>query len=73
MLIRRKILALSNIHASEKLGTFSSYVERFNLTLRQRVSYLQRKTLGYCKKKATIRVFFGLISMTTTIGATIKA
>jgi hypothetical protein len=29
-----------------------SYIERFNLTLRQRVSYLQRKTLGYCKKKA---------------------
>ena len=30
----------------------TSYIERFNLTLRQRVSYLQRKTLGYCKKKA---------------------
>jgi len=29
----------------------TSYIERFNLTLRQRVSYLQRKTLGYCKKK----------------------
>jgi len=27
----------------------TSYIERFNLTLRQRVSYLQRKTLGYCK------------------------
>ena len=25
----------------------TSYIERFNLTLRQRVSYLQRKTLGY--------------------------
>jgi IS1 family transposase/DNA-binding CsgD family transcriptional regulator len=30
----------------------TSYIERFNLTLRQRVSYLQRKTLGYCKKKS---------------------
>jgi IS1 family transposase len=29
----------------------TSYIERFNLTLRQRVSYLQRKTIGYCKKK----------------------
>jgi len=32
----------------------TSYIERFNLTLRQGVSYLQRKTLGYCKNK----VFF---------------
>ncbi len=30
----------------------TSYIERFNLTLRQMVSYLQRKTLGYSKKKA---------------------
>ena len=30
----------------------TSYIERFNLTLRQRVSYLQRKSLGYCKKKS---------------------
>ena len=29
----------------------TSYLERFNLTLRQRVSYLQRKTLGYCKSQ----------------------
>lgn len=29
----------------------TSYIERFNLTLRQKVSYLQRKTLGYCKKQ----------------------
>jgi type I site-specific restriction endonuclease len=28
-----------------------AYVERLNLTLRQRISYLQRKTIGYCKKK----------------------
>ena len=30
----------------------TSYIERFNLTLRQRVSYLQRKSLGYCKNKS---------------------
>jgi len=30
----------------------TSYIERFNLTLRQRISYLQRKSLGYCKKKS---------------------
>jgi IS1 family transposase len=30
----------------------TSYIERFNLTLRQRVSYLQRKSLGYCKHKS---------------------
>jgi IS1 family transposase len=29
----------------------TSYIERFNLTLRQHVSYLTRKTLGYCKSK----------------------
>jgi IS1 family transposase len=29
----------------------TSYIERFNLTLRQKVSYLQRKTLGYCKSQ----------------------
>jgi len=29
----------------------TSYIERFNLTLRQHVCYLQRKTLGYGKKR----------------------
>jgi IS1 family transposase len=29
----------------------TSYIERFNLTLRQHVAYLTRKTLGYCKNK----------------------
>ncbi|MEL4898327.1 IS1 family transposase [Crocosphaera sp. Alani8] len=34
------------------LGTQNtSYIERLNLTLRQRISYLHRKTLGYCKNK----------------------
>lgn len=30
----------------------TSFIERFNLSLRQRISYLQRKTLGYCKRPA---------------------
>lgn len=30
----------------------TSFIERFNLTLRQRVSYLCRKTLGFCKKQS---------------------
>lgn len=29
----------------------TSYLERFNFTLRQKISCLQRKTLGYCKNK----------------------
>lgn len=29
----------------------TSFIERFNLTVRQHVSYLTRKTLGYCKKR----------------------
>jgi len=29
----------------------TSFIERINLTLRMRISYLQRKTIGYCKKK----------------------
>ena len=32
----------------------TSYIERFNLTLRQRISYLHRKTLGYCKNKTNL-------------------
>jgi IS1 family transposase len=33
----------------------TSFIERFNLTLRQHVSYLTRKTLGYCKKKVNFK------------------
>lgn len=28
----------------------TSFIERFNLTLRRKVSYLSRKTIGFCKK-----------------------
>ncbi len=37
-----------------------SFIERLNLTLRQHVSYLQRKTLGYCKCKANFSIFMWL-------------
>lgn len=33
----------------------TSFVERFNLTLRQQVSYLTRKTLGYCKSRVNFK------------------
>ena len=38
----------------------TSYIERFNLTLRGRVAYLQRKTLGYCKKQANFETLLWL-------------
>jgi len=34
----------------------TSFIERLNNTLRQHVSYLQRKTLGYCKNKANFSI-----------------
>jgi len=34
----------------------TSFIERLNLTLRQHVSYLRRKTLGYCKSKANFSI-----------------
>ena len=51
----------------------TSYIERFNLTLRQQVSYLQRKTLGYCKKKANFTDTLWINLYETTIDAIIKA
>jgi IS1 family transposase len=33
----------------------TSYIERFNLTLRQQVAYWTRKPLGYCKNKQHFR------------------
>jgi len=33
----------------------TSYIERHNLTLRDRISYLKRKTIGYCKKKTHLK------------------
>ena len=55
--VKRKLKTVKKfwVKGSEKdfpVGTQNtSYIERFNLTLRQRISYLHRKTLGYCKNK----------------------
>ena len=35
----------------------TSYIKRFNLTLPQKVSYLNRKTLGYCKNQKNFHSF----------------
>jgi IS1 family transposase len=51
----------------------TSYIERFNLTLRQRVCYLQRKTLGYCKKKAHLADSLWINLYDYTLGVIIKA
>ena len=34
----------------------TSYIERLNLTLRQNISYLTRKTIGYCKNKTSYKL-----------------
>lgn len=33
----------------------TSFIERLNLTIRQNISYLRRKTLGYCKNSANLK------------------
>jgi IS1 family transposase len=33
----------------------TSFIERLNLTLRQNISFLRRKTLGYCKNTANLK------------------
>lgn len=55
--VKRKLKTVSKFLVKGSESDFpagtqnTSYVERLNLTLRQRISYLQRKTIGYCKKK----------------------
>lgn len=34
----------------------TSFIERFNLTLRQRISYLHRKSLGFCKNSSNFKI-----------------
>jgi len=58
---KRKLVTVKKdfVKGSEKnfpKGTQNtSFIERFNLTLRQHVSYLTRKTLGYCKNKSNFK------------------
>ena len=55
---KRKLLTVKKVFVKGTVNDFpektcnTSFIERFNLTLRQHVSFLQRKTLGYCKRKA---------------------
>lgn len=59
--VRRKLVTVKQVFVKGTSRSFpkrlpktqnTSYIERFNLTLRQHVCYLQRKTLGYCKKRS---------------------
>ncbi len=51
---RLKTVSKAFVHGTQKDfpdGTQNtSFIERLNLTLRDRISYLHRKTIGYCKK-----------------------
>ena len=38
----------------------TSFIERFNLTLRQHISFLVRKTLDYCKSKNHFKYHLGI-------------
>ncbi|MDM8541627.1 hypothetical protein QUF90_11125 [Desulfococcaceae bacterium HSG9] len=53
--VKRRRVTVEKFSAKGTADDFSgktmntSFIERFNLTLRRHVSYLQRKTSGYCK------------------------
>jgi IS1 family transposase len=55
---KRKLLTVKKLFVKGTESDFTkktqntSFIERLNLTLRQHISFLQRKTLGYCKSKA---------------------
>ena len=56
--IKRRLVTVKKYFVKGTAKDFSgksqntSFIERLNLTLRQHISYLQRKTLGYCKNKS---------------------
>lgn len=55
--VKRRLVTVKKLFVKGSTDDFpgktrnTSFIERLNLTLRQHVSYLQRKTLGYCKSK----------------------
>ena len=55
--VKRRLVTVKKLFVKGTANDFpgktqnTSFIERLNLTLRQHVSYLQRKTLGYCKSK----------------------
>ncbi len=60
--VKRRLVTVKKFFVKGNAEDFSgktqntSFIERFNLTLRQHVSYLQRKTLGYCKNKKNFSI-----------------
>jgi len=60
--VKRRLVTVKKFFVKGMAEDFSgktlntSFIERFNLTLRQHVSYLQRKTLGYCKSKKNFSI-----------------
>jgi IS1 transposase len=60
------VLPSKRHHAVGKETGKTSYIERFNCTLRQRVARLVRKTLSFSKKVENPLVLSGFLSITTT-------
>jgi len=60
--VKRRLVTVKKVFVKGTAEDFpgktqnTSFIERLNLTLRQHVSYLQRKTLGYCKSKADFSI-----------------
>ncbi len=52
--VKKRIVKGKEINFGQKTQN-TSYIERLNLTLRQKVSYLHRKTLGYCKNQKNFK------------------
>ncbi len=64
--IKRRLVTVKKVFVKGTAKDFpgksqnTSFIERLNLTLRQHVSYLQRKTLGYCKCKLNFSIIMWL-------------
>ena len=64
--IKRRLVTVKKVFVKGVAKDFpgksqnTSFIERLNLTLRQHVSYLQRKTLGYCKSKLNFSIIMWL-------------
>lgn len=58
---RKKIITVKKFFVKGTYENFpsgtqnTSFIERLNLTLRQNISYLRRKTLGYCKNTSNLK------------------
>jgi len=58
---RKKLITVKKFFVKGSSDNFpskaqnTSFIERLNLTLRQNISYLRRKTLGYCKNTNNLK------------------